>query len=454
MADDAALLAALQLRLQGGAGPLPKLEYVAAALAMARDQIAPVFALANVPRGGSRTRVLQWRDRILREGLVAACTQTTASIPTAPTCSVCGMECQLVVCPYARFCDICGADIAADQLYWACSSTTAEFNWQRSRATPDGELREFWYRDQYCTGHNKVGKCEGGDGVDAIASAVECTTMEWHDHDLCHDCSGDAVVDWNDTHLAVLVVNSDSESDDSESADEQGPPPKPIDYQGVPFLWNPHRRWTCFCPPGSALCRSFAGNGSDDLPCVQRTKARLRDLKLLPDLLVSEAWVQMHCPNIQALELDALVVSADGQHAIRYVSADLVSRGLLPKDAAHIREDVSGYIEYDVVCGATPAAERQRADMHRRREEECFQKFNRGLEHYPIALLVEALDGSGSYFARGPRPKEGYVARRGKAVRSCVLWDPMPWEEGDTRCTLEWCGLCAPKQDQAPMDTS
>ena len=67
MADDAALLAALQLRLQGGAGPLPKLEYVAAALAMARDQIAPVFALANVPPGGSRTRVLQWRDRILRE---------------------------------------------------------------------------------------------------------------------------------------------------------------------------------------------------------------------------------------------------------------------------------------------------------------------------------------------------------------------------------------------------
>jgi len=71
-----ALLTELQARLKpAGGGRLPKLELLAAAVALARDPgLTPAAACKenNVPAGGARTRVLEFRDRILREGLLSA----------------------------------------------------------------------------------------------------------------------------------------------------------------------------------------------------------------------------------------------------------------------------------------------------------------------------------------------------------------------------------------------
>ena len=77
-----ALLAELQMRLKPvGGGRPPKLELLAAAVALARDpglKPAAAYKENNVPAGGARTRVLEFRDRILRE---EACSVRQKIIP-------------------------------------------------------------------------------------------------------------------------------------------------------------------------------------------------------------------------------------------------------------------------------------------------------------------------------------------------------------------------------------
>ena len=74
-ANDDAILKGLQQRLKPPrGGTLPSLELLAAAVALARDsEMLPETAYKdfNIPSGGvRRKRVLEYRDSILREGLL------------------------------------------------------------------------------------------------------------------------------------------------------------------------------------------------------------------------------------------------------------------------------------------------------------------------------------------------------------------------------------------------
>ena len=72
---DDALLIALQLRLKKPKGAEPKREHVAAAVTLAQDptlEPAAVWKAALVPAGGTRTRIIEYRNRIVSEGLLTA----------------------------------------------------------------------------------------------------------------------------------------------------------------------------------------------------------------------------------------------------------------------------------------------------------------------------------------------------------------------------------------------
>ena len=388
MADDAALLKALQQRLHSTTGPLPKLEYVAAALAMARDQIAPVFALAKVPRGGSRTRVLQWRDRIVREHLLVAC--TPPPLPAAPLCRVCQLECQLVVAPaQPRMpCTMCSAALVPGALYWGCASNNLGIASQCSRAEPGGELRTFYYRD--CVDDprdddrswSRNWLCKSRCGVNAYAEAIQFCNTEEHEYNLCHSCSGTAIVDWGNTELTTcqrLIPFGDSED---ESDDESDLTIKNEYFNG------------CLCDDSDkklAACNGFWA----DLPCVQREIERVQiEWQLQPELLVSEDWIRENCPNIRWLWVYTLALAPDGsKHALRIVDAYLRPGGQsAPLDgtrAQWVCEDgtveyyADGIIKYDLPTDApeehTEQQRQRRNDRHRRREEEILRRLNAGV---------------------------------------------------------------------------
>ena len=76
-AVDEILIAELQRRLRGAGGPKPKDQYVRLALALARDPaLVPMrvckAAAPPVTSSCTRARIIGYRDRILREGLLAA----------------------------------------------------------------------------------------------------------------------------------------------------------------------------------------------------------------------------------------------------------------------------------------------------------------------------------------------------------------------------------------------
>ena len=69
---DEQLVAELRVRLKPSRGAAPKREHILAAIALARDPGArpvSVYEAFGVPAGGARSRVIEYRDRILRDGI-------------------------------------------------------------------------------------------------------------------------------------------------------------------------------------------------------------------------------------------------------------------------------------------------------------------------------------------------------------------------------------------------
>ena len=81
-----ALLIELQRRLKKPKGAEPKREHVAAALTLAQDptlEPVAVWKAASVPAGGTRTRIIEYRDRILSERLLTASVDQPSSHPSS-----------------------------------------------------------------------------------------------------------------------------------------------------------------------------------------------------------------------------------------------------------------------------------------------------------------------------------------------------------------------------------
>ena len=76
--DDELIIAALKRRLRGGRGPEPKDQHVRLAVTLARDtSLVPTTvckaAVPPITSSGTRTRIIGYRDRILRDGLLDVC---------------------------------------------------------------------------------------------------------------------------------------------------------------------------------------------------------------------------------------------------------------------------------------------------------------------------------------------------------------------------------------------
>ena len=76
--DDELLIAALKRRLRGARGPEPKDQHVRIAVALACDtSLVPTTvckaAVPPITSSGTRTQIIGYRDRILRDGLVDVC---------------------------------------------------------------------------------------------------------------------------------------------------------------------------------------------------------------------------------------------------------------------------------------------------------------------------------------------------------------------------------------------
>ena len=69
---DEQLVAELRVRFKPSCGAAPKREHILAAIALARDpgsRPVSVYEAFGVPAGGARSRVIEYRDRILRDGI-------------------------------------------------------------------------------------------------------------------------------------------------------------------------------------------------------------------------------------------------------------------------------------------------------------------------------------------------------------------------------------------------
>ena len=76
--DDELNIAALKRRLRGGGGPEPKDQHVRLAVTLARDtSLVPTTvckaAVPPITSSGTRARIIGYRDRILRDGLLDVC---------------------------------------------------------------------------------------------------------------------------------------------------------------------------------------------------------------------------------------------------------------------------------------------------------------------------------------------------------------------------------------------
>ena len=83
---DEELVAELRVRLKPSRGAAPKREHILAAIALARDPGArpvSVYEAFGVPAGGARSRVIEYRDRILRDGITMETEPTRLAVPMA-----------------------------------------------------------------------------------------------------------------------------------------------------------------------------------------------------------------------------------------------------------------------------------------------------------------------------------------------------------------------------------
>ena len=97
------VIAELQLRLKKPKGAEPKKEHVTVAVRLARDpSLTPstVWSNAGVPPGGARTRIIEYRDRIMNAGMLESvvATATPGASPSPGASSVLpGLSEQLLV---------------------------------------------------------------------------------------------------------------------------------------------------------------------------------------------------------------------------------------------------------------------------------------------------------------------------------------------------------------------
>ena len=129
----------------------------------------------------------------------------------------------------------------------------------------------------------------------------------------------------------------------------------------------------------TATCKAAGFKSSGTRTTIMGYRNRIVNEQLLTarppveqQLLVQQPWINEHAPRVCQLACEPLMFSADGQQATRVVSASIDG----------LDEVVRSEIKYDLSPTVGAEAQKQRRDMHRRREERAI----RGLD----AAAVEA----------------------------------------------------------------
>ena len=320
---------ALQHRLRKS-GPLPSRNIVAAALAMATKSVAVAVACdaEGIPRG-SRSRAADLRDRILSEGLIAACAppppppelpppidwpqkyadEITERYPQLqpPCCPTCGTNCNLVtfLCQSNWKCDECQIGPFPASVYWI------------SQCTSD-----------------------------------ECQQKYNGSYALCHVCTPEtAQVDWNSVGTSIYIGTPPWK--------ELHPPEERAEYFETLSVYNNVDAEYGYnigdaVPEGYSVASEVSTAKALLLPCHQPDPQRM-DALFDPDnyfsrLLVSKEWIASNAPNIWELIVCPLCISEDGKHATRHLTATMKvaeNERDLDDDDEWTNECLFDIVEYD-----------------------------------------------------------------------------------------------------------
>ena len=360
------LIEALQCRLHT-TGPLPKREIVIAGLAISRDpslQKSKACDDAGVARG-SRARAAEFGDRITREGLVAACVpppppelpppidwpqhhrdQLNERHPhlQPPSCPQCSTSFELTtIFNRGSWCDKCKADLPKCNVYWTsvCSCHNGGFDLCHSCIDPAAQL-------DWSSMPGKTSRFRGSPPFERDADYWEKLRVS-NDFYVVDESSKQGSEQSSKQILEVVELESAELEAELEAKLETA---IEAELETARALGLPYHK------PGPSFILGV-GTVDDDY---------------ISQLLVSEKWIASNAPNIWWLNVSKLVVSEDGKHATRELSArmKIVSQEDREKEE---EDELSDEYEYaDVVYDFPPAEPSTEIFAHQRRIERMRQR--------------------------------------------------------------------------------